>query len=135
MRKLQLNISLLGRLGLVPLGISAWIGLAATAGGAAPPPNDSCANAQVIQIGFNVWGTVNGTNANATAEPGEPAHAGTAARNSVWYSWTAPIDGTIYLDAFNSSFTARLAVYNGTVLSNLSAVAVQELVNVMASKM
>jgi uncharacterized delta-60 repeat protein/uncharacterized repeat protein (TIGR01451 family) len=126
MRRLRLNISFLGRLGLVPLGISAWIGLAATAGGAAPPLNDNFANAQVIQIGFNVWGTVNGTNANATAEPGEPAHAGTAARNSVWYSWTAPIDGTIYLDAFNSSFTARLAVYNGTVLSNLSAVAASD---------
>src|ERR1039457_7032644 len=122
MRRLRLNISFLGRLGLVPLGISAWIGLAATAGGAAPPPNDNFASAQVIQIGFNVWGTVNGTNANATAGPRGPAHAGTAARNSVWYSWTAPIDGTIYLDAFNSSFTARLAVYNGTVLSNLSAV-------------
>ena len=75
MRRLRMNISFLGRLGLVPLGITAWIGLAATAMGAAPP-NDNFANAIAIPVGFNDWGTVNGTNASATAEPGEPAARG-----------------------------------------------------------
>ena len=120
-----MNTSFLGRLGLMPLGITAWIGLAASAMAAAPP-NDNFASAQLIQVGFDDWGALTGTNANATAEPGEPAHAGTAAARSVWYSWTAPKDGTIYLDAFNSSFTARLAVYTGTVLSNLSVVAASD---------
>ena len=119
-----MNISLPGRLGLVPLGLIALIGLATTALGAVP--NDNFASAELIPVGFNDWGTVNGTNATATAEPGEPRHAGTAAANSVWYSWTAPKDGTIYLDAFNSSFSARVAVYNGTTLSNLSLVAASE---------
>lgn len=120
-----MNISLPRRLGLVPLGLMALIGLVTTALGAAPA-NDNFASASVISVGFNDWGTVTGTNAGATFEPGEPAHAGTPALNSVWYAWTAPKDGTIYLDAFNSSFTARLAVYNGTTLSNLSVVAASD---------
>jgi uncharacterized delta-60 repeat protein/uncharacterized repeat protein (TIGR01451 family) len=123
MRRLRLNISFLGQLGMLPLGISAWIGLAASAL-AAPPPNDNFASAEVIPVGYNDWGAVNGTNLNATVQPGEPAISGSPALNSVWYSWTAPKDGVIYLDAFNSApLTARLAVYNGTVLSNLSVVA------------
>src|ERR1035437_10361062 len=125
MRTLLMNISLPRRLGLVALGLIALIALATTALGAAPA-NDNFASASVISVGFNDWGAVTGTNAGATFEPGEPAHAGTPAVNSVWYSWTAPKDGTIYLDAFNSSFTARLAVYNGTTLSNLSVVAASD---------
>ncbi len=120
-----MNISSLGRLGLMPLGIAAWIGLAAAAL-AQTPPNNDFGSAQAIPVGFNDWGTVNGNNANATAQPGEPPHAGTPAVNSIWYSWTAPKDGTIYLDAFNSSFTARVAVYAGTVLSNLSVMAASD---------
>ena len=65
MRSLRLNVSFLGRLGLVPLGISAWIGLAGTARGATPPPNDNFANAIPI-AGF--WGTVNVDTTAATAE-------------------------------------------------------------------
>ena len=69
-----MNISLPGRLGLVPLGLIAWIGLATPALGAAPP-NDSFASASAIPVGFNDWGTVSGTNAGATAQllEGEPA--------------------------------------------------------------
>jgi uncharacterized repeat protein (TIGR01451 family)/uncharacterized delta-60 repeat protein len=125
MQRLRISVCLPVRLGWVALGAAAWVGLAAPAFGAAPP-NDNFANAIAIPVGFNDWGTITGTNATATAEPGEPAHAGTAAANSVWYSWTAPKDGIVYLDAFNSSFTARLAVYTGTVLSNLSVVAASD---------
>ena len=125
MRTLRLNISFLGWLGMLPLGISVWIGLAATA--LAAPPNDDFANAEAIFVGYNDWGAVKGTNASATAQPGEPAFSGLPAVNSVWYTWIAPKDGIIYLDAFNSDpLTARVAVYNGTVLSNLSVVAASD---------
>ncbi len=110
---------------MMPLGISVWLGLTGVAYGAAPA-NDNFASAEVIPIGFNDWGTVPGDNTDATAEPGEPAHAGRAAANSIWYSWTAPKDGTIYLDPFDSAFTARVAVYNGSILSNLSVVAASD---------
>jgi hypothetical protein len=75
-----MNISFLSRLGLVPLGLFAWIGLAATATAAAPA-NDNFANAITIS-GF--WGTTNADTTAATPEAGEPAHAGAAAANSIW---------------------------------------------------
>ena len=110
---------------MLPLGISVWIGLAGTV--LAAPPNDDFANAEPISVGYNDWGAVKGTNASATAQPGEPAFSGLPAVNSVWYTWIAPKDGIIYLDAFNSDpLTARVAVYNGTVLSNLSVVAASD---------
>ena len=52
---------------MMPLGISIWLGLAGAAYGAAPA-NDNFASAEVIPVGFNDWGTVNGDNTDATAE-------------------------------------------------------------------
>jgi uncharacterized delta-60 repeat protein/uncharacterized repeat protein (TIGR01451 family) len=104
-----MNISFLGRLGLVPLGVSAWIGLAATARGATPPPNDNFANAIVIS-GF--WGTTNVDTTAATAEPGEPAHAGAPAAHSVWYKLIVIQDGTMTIHTFGSAIDTRLAVYS-----------------------
>jgi uncharacterized delta-60 repeat protein/uncharacterized repeat protein (TIGR01451 family) len=116
MRSLRLNISFLGRLGLLPLGVSAFIGLAMTARGAAPPPNDNFANATVIS-GF--WGTTNADLTAATAEPGEPAHAGAPAAHSVWYQLIAIQDGTMTIHTFGSAAGTRLAVY--TVAANTNA--------------
>src|ERR1035437_954 len=109
MRKLRMNISFLGRLGLIPLGISAWIGLASTASGAAPPPNDNFANAIVI-AGFS--GTTNADTTAATAEPGEPAHAGAPAAHSVWYKLIVILDGTMTVHTYGSAIDTRLAVYS-----------------------
>jgi uncharacterized delta-60 repeat protein/uncharacterized repeat protein (TIGR01451 family) len=104
-----MNVSFLGRLGLLPLGITALIGLAATARGAAPPPNDNFANATVIS-GF--WGTTNADLTAATAEPGEPAHAGAFAAHSVWYKLIAIQDGTMTIHTYGSAIDTRLAVYS-----------------------
>ena len=76
----------------MPLGISAWIGLAAAAAGATAPANDNFANAIVIG-GF--WGTTNADTTAATAEPGEPAHAGVPAAHSIWYKFIPIQDGTM----------------------------------------
>ena len=111
-----MNVSFLGRLGLVPLGISAWIGMASMARGAAAPPNDNFANASVI-AGF--WGTTNADTTAATAEPGEPAHAGSPAAHSVWYKLVAIQDGTMTVHTFGSTAGTRLAVY--TVAANTNA--------------
>ena len=116
MRSLRLNLSFLGRLGLLPLGMSAFIGLAMTARGATPPPNDNFANAIVIS-GF--WGTTNADLTAATAEPGEPAHAGAPAAHSVWYKLVAIQDGTMTIHTFGSAAGTRLAAY--TVAANTNA--------------
>jgi len=111
-----MNISCLGRLGLAPLGLAAWIGLAVTALGAAAPPNDNFADAIVIS-GF--WGTTNADNSAATPEPGEPAHAGLPAARSVWYKFIPVLEGTVTIQTFGSAVDTRLAVY--TVPANTNA--------------
>jgi uncharacterized delta-60 repeat protein/uncharacterized repeat protein (TIGR01451 family) len=104
-----MNISFLGRLGLVPLGVSALIGLATVARGAAAPPNDNFANAIAI-AGF--WGTTSADTTAATAEPGEPAHAGKPAAHSVWYKLIVIQDGTMTVHTYGSAIDTRLAVYS-----------------------
>ena len=104
-----MNVSFLGRVGLVPLGICAWIGLAVMARGAAAPPNDNFASAIVIS-GF--WGTTNVDTTAATAEPGEPAHANRAAAHSAWYKLIAIQDGSMTVHTYGSAIDTRLAVYS-----------------------
>src|ERR1017187_8737706 len=115
MRSLRMNISFLSRLGLVPLGLYAWIGLSSTATAAAPA-NDNFANAIAIS---GIWGTTNADTTAATAEPGEPAHAGAPAAHSVWYKLIAIQDGTMTIHTFGSAIDTRLAVY--TVPANTNA--------------
>ena len=68
-------------------------------------------------------GAVSGTNLFATREPGEPNHAGQPGGRSVWYSWTALVSGVATFNTVGSTFDTLLAVYTGTVVSNLTAVA------------
>src|SRR5437667_4729521 len=86
----------------------------------APPANDSFANAQGLSGGS---ASVTGTTVNATKEAGEPNHAGNAGGHSVWYFWTAPGNTTVVVDTVGSSFDTLLAVYRGTSVNALTAVA------------
>jgi hypothetical protein len=88
--------------------------------GTAAPANDLFAQAQMIS---GPSGTVTGHNINATAELGEPGHAGSPAANSVWYRWTAPATGLYSFSSVGSNFDTRLAVYTGGPVSNLTEVA------------
>lgn len=88
-----------------------------------PPPNpvnDLFANATVITNNSGVF-SVNTT--NATAEFGEPAHAGSLATHSVWYSFTPASDGVITLNTTNSQFDTVLALYTGSSVESLTTVA------------
>ncbi len=84
------------------------------------PSNDLFSNAIVIT---NPQAIVTGSNVGATKEPGEPNHAGNAGGQSVWWTWTAPTNGTVTIDTTGSSFDTLLAVYTGDSVSNLSPVA------------
>jgi YD repeat-containing protein len=70
-------------------------------------------------------GTRKTTNYCATAEDGEPDHAGygDGARASLWWRWTAPTDGIASFKTENSSFDTVLAVYMGESLETLTLVA------------
>ncbi|HEX8205644.1 MAG TPA: hypothetical protein VF587_06265, partial [Solirubrobacteraceae bacterium] len=87
---------------------------------ALPPANDPFAASQLV-TGASV--TANGTNVEATKEPGEPNHAGYTGGKSVWYRWIAPADGVAVVDTFGSSFDTVLAVYTGTTVDGLHLVA------------
>jgi hypothetical protein len=84
-----------------------------------PPPNDNFANAQVLNTSS---GSVLGHNVHATAETGEPNHAGVAPSTSIWYRWTAPSTGLFTFKKDESGSGRALAIYVGSSLSNLSPV-------------
>ena len=84
-----------------------------------PPPNDNFASAEVLD-GFS--GRTVGTNVGATLETaaGEPSGVRSA---SVWYSWTAPADGAVTIDTYESTFNTQLDVYTGNDFATLTTVA------------
>ena len=127
----------------VPLGCQSggWLPVLASAvtyGGTIGhfgPYNDNLGNPIAFgQIPPLQTNTLTGFNVGATAELGEPSHAGYPASQSVWWTWTAPATnpevalGNVSLDTFGSSdmfggsLYTVLAVYTGTSISNLSHV-------------
>ncbi len=84
------------------------------------PDNDSLATA--VATSTATW-TLTGNNTNGTSEAGEPSHANNAAAKSVWWTFTAPISGTYTLRTLGSAFDTVLAVYTGTSVRRLRAVA------------
>src|ERR671922_172026 len=77
---------------------------------AAAPANDNLMQAAQLVGRFD---GAEGTNVDATKEPLEPNHAGNPGGASVWYSWTAPANGTATLSTCDSDFDTLLAVYTG----------------------
>lgn len=63
-----------------------------------------------------------GYNRNATAELGEPNHAGQPARNSVWWSFQATELGFLSLDLVGSTIDTVMSVYSGTNLAKLKPI-------------
>jgi hypothetical protein len=71
---------------------------------------------------------ISASNERATKESagGEPNHAGNIGGHSLWWSWTAPSNGSVTLSTQGSSFDTVLAVYTGTALSALTQVAAND---------
>ena len=63
-----------------------------------------------------------GFNAGAGKEAGEPNHGGNFGGNSVWYCWTAPLNGLAEINTLGTSFNTLLAVYTGSTMNALSLV-------------
>ncbi len=87
------------------------------------PTNDNFAQRTVI-AGSVV--TATGSNVGATKEPNEPAHAGNPGGASVWWTWTAPANGTYAITTRGSSFDTILGVYVGASVSSLALVAAND---------
>ncbi len=68
--------------------------------------------------------TLTDSNLNAYFEtPSEPLHAGNAGGKSLWWSWTAPANGTVNINTAGSNFNTLLAVYTGSALNSLTPIA------------
>ncbi len=89
-----------------------------------PPVNDSFANSiTLFALEGNSISTTS-TNVDSTAETGEPNHAGVSSPlNSVWWNWTAPSTGSVTINTFGSNYDTTLAVYTGSAVNSLSAIA------------
>ncbi len=87
------------------------------------PFNDTFAERAVI-VGSGT--TLRTHNGGATADPGEPAHAGPAAAATLWWQWTAPANGNATLSTAGSAYDTVLAVYSGTALGTLVPVAAND---------
>ena len=107
--------------GLVVVCLAASLLASGVAGAAAPPPNDSFSNAQVLPN--QVSGSVTGTTAGATTEAGEPVHGGFAGNQTVWYRYTAQRTATTYFGVGFEGFRGAVAVYRGTAVGALTPIA------------
>lgn len=86
----------------------------------AAPANDDFADAIVLTGDSE---TISGNNFGAGKEAGEPNHAGDPGGASLWYSWTAPRSGLVFVDACDSTFETTLAVYAGDAVGALAPIA------------
>lgn len=93
------------------------LALGAAVAGAGGESNDAFAAARALS---GTADSDSGSNTLASSEPGEPAHDGTAATRSLWWTWTAPASGVLTLDTNGSSFDTLLAVYTGSTLASLT---------------
>jgi len=71
-------------------------------------------------------GVGRGSNTLATAETGEPRHAGKPGGKSVWFTWRSPADGIAVFSTRGSAFDTLLAVYKSGALSETNALAADE---------
>jgi len=86
----------------------------------APPVNDNFINA--IEI-TGTSGQIIGTNVDATTEADEPGES-PYNDSSVWWTWTAPINGYYTFDTDGSDYSwTKLDVYTGSAVQELTRVA------------
>lgn len=84
------------------------------------PTNDNFAQAALLVT--DAGSKLGQDNFAATAEPGEPAHAGYPATGSVWYDWTPSVGGYAVVTVTTNSPGAVLAAYTGPAVDALAPV-------------
>ncbi len=87
----------------------------------ARPVNDAFTGALALSA-FDVHHEGAGGSYWATAEDGEPMHAGILPSRSLWWSWTSAYSGEALWEFFQVPFNAVLAVYTGDSLATLNPV-------------
>ena len=101
------------------LGSLLLVAVAPAAAEGSPAGDDFAAAVELTGLS----GTWTGTTEGATAEPGEPAHAGLGAGASVWLLWVAPADGTATFRVDGSGGLVATAAYTGKTVDALEPIA------------
>lgn len=83
------------------------------------PPNDRLGDRFLIPTAPAIE---TGSNRYATAEPGEPDHAGSPAQHSVWWAYRPPRLGVASVNLAGSSFAPRVGIYAASGVGALSNV-------------
>lgn len=86
------------------------------------PANDAFADATPVVLADGTR-DLTGSNILGTHEGGEPDHSGSAGRHSIWWQWTAPRAANVTASTLGSDFDTVLAVYTGSGVSALTAIA------------
>lgn len=89
---------------------------ASSVGGGSPVRADGFDSSTEIS---GVSGQSEGSNVGADKESGEPDHADNSGGASVWWTWTAPMTGSVTADTRGSEFDTLLAVYTGDSVDGL----------------
>src|SRR5579862_3445611 len=84
------------------------------------PANDNFVNAAPLS---GASASASGYILGASKETGEPNHGGDAGGHSVWYTWTAPASGNVFISTTGSNFDTLLGVYTGATVNALTLVA------------
>ena len=121
-------------------GTQYWVAIAVkgTAGGrlylsaTGPPANDDFATPAVLPADATTL-VSSATNELASKQAGEPDHAGDAGGGSLWWSYKPAADEHVVLNICNNLYTpgsspldSVIAVYEGTTLATLKAVAAND---------
>ncbi len=90
---------------------------------ASPPANDGFAQRAVLE---GTMLTVRADNSLATREAGEPQFHPRVSGKTLWWSWTAPATGRLFLSTDGSREASYLGVYMGMAVDALTAVAASD---------
>jgi hypothetical protein len=85
-----------------------------------PPANDDFENARPLD---GTSSSVEAENWAATKQPGEPEHRADPGGASVWFEWTAPRAGGVFLQACAGPQETLVAAYTGGSVDSLTPVA------------
>ena len=117
---LQITGRAVRRAGIARPRIQVDAAVATLLGASGRPLNDDFADAIALA---GASGSALGSNVDATAQTGEPMHAGVGGGSSVWWRWRAPQSGRATLSTFGSDYDSVLAVYTGSGVGRLSEIA------------
>ena len=84
-----------------------------------PAANDNFGHRILLH---GIYAVATSYNAGATHQAGEPVFSDSTGK-TVWWSWTAPVSGTVSIDLSSSDYSFPVAIFTGATLGKLQMIA------------